>query len=101
MVPHHDLDISRLSATKYVPSVGGKIHCNGVGRVSREQLAQFYEVSVATIDTNNKRRRDEFDVDGAEVIEGKDLKDAKGLVLLLHPPDDDGRNPQFSQSSKA
>ena len=54
----------------------------GVGRISRQQLAEFYEVPVETIDSNHKRYRDEFEVDGVEVLSGNDLKDVRSMLDL-------------------
>lgn len=54
----------------------------GVGRISRQQLADFYEVPVNTIDTNHQRNKDEFDSDGVEVLRGKDLKDVRLIMSL-------------------
>lgn len=54
----------------------------GVGRISRQQLADFYEVPVNTIDTNHQRHKDEFDVDGVEVLSGKDLKEVRLIMSL-------------------
>jgi hypothetical protein len=54
----------------------------GVGRVSRQQLADFYEVPVETIDSNHKRYRDEFEADGVEVLSGKDLNDVRSMLDL-------------------
>jgi hypothetical protein len=54
----------------------------GVGRISREQLADFYEVSVATIDSNYQRNKDEFASDGVEVLRGVGLKDVRRIMRL-------------------
>lgn len=54
----------------------------GVGRISRQQLADFYEVSVNTVDTNYQRHKDEFDTDGVEVLLGKDLKEVRLMMSL-------------------
>ncbi len=54
----------------------------GVGRISRQQLAEFYEVSVDTIDSNYQRSKDEFVSDGVEVLRGNDLKEGKRIMRL-------------------
>lgn len=54
----------------------------GIGRVSRQQLADFYEVSVDSIDKNHQRCRDEFDSDGVEVLQGKELRDVRDKLSL-------------------
>jgi len=53
-----------------------------VGRVSREQLADFYEVPVKTIDSNYQRSKDEFEVDGVGIFLGQDLKEIKEVLSL-------------------
>ena len=53
-----------------------------VGRVSRQQLADFYEVSIVSIDKNYQRHKDEFDIDGVKVIRGKDLKYLRDKLSL-------------------
>ncbi len=55
---------------------------NGVGRITRQQLADFYEVSVETIDSNYERHKDEFEIDGVEVLRGNALKDGKRIMRL-------------------
>lgn len=54
----------------------------GVGRISRQQLADFYEVPIATVDSNYKRNKDEFDSDGVEVLRGERLREARGIMPL-------------------
>lgn len=54
----------------------------GVGRISRQQLAEFYEVSVDTIDSNYQRSKDEFVSDGVGVLRGNDLKEGKRIMRL-------------------
>jgi DNA replication protein DnaC len=51
-----------------------------VGRISRQQLADFYEVSIDSIDKNYQRHKDEFDIDGVEVLRGKDLKEVRDIL---------------------
>ena len=53
-----------------------------VGRASRQQLADFYEVSVESIDSNYQRHKDEFESDGVEVLRGADLKEGKRIMRL-------------------
>jgi hypothetical protein len=55
---------------------------NGLGRITRQQLADFYEVSKEVIDKNYQRHKDEFDIDGVEVLRGKDLNDARDILSL-------------------
>lgn len=40
-----------------------------------EQVAEFYEVPVKTVQTSAKTNRNEFESDGLKVLRGKDLKD--------------------------
>lgn len=54
----------------------------GVGRVSRHDLAEFYEVSVDTIDSNYQRNKDEFISDGVEVLRGNDLREVRRIMRL-------------------
>ena len=54
----------------------------GKSRVTRRQVAEFYEVQVATIDKNYKRHKKEFDLDGVEVLRGKALNDARDILSL-------------------
>lgn len=53
-----------------------------VGRISRNQLADFYEVSEEVIDKNYQRHKDEFDADGVKVLRGKDLKEVRDILSL-------------------
>ena len=53
-----------------------------VGRVSRQQLADFYEVSVSTIDSNYQRNKEEFESDGVKVLRGGSLKDVRRIMRL-------------------
>lgn len=53
-----------------------------IGRASRQQLADFYEVSVESIDSNYQRHKDEFESDGVEVLRGADLKEGKRIMRL-------------------
>ena len=52
----------------------------GKSRITREQLAGFYEVPVATIYSNYKRHKEEFSNDGVEIYTGKDLQELKGIL---------------------
>lgn len=54
----------------------------GVGRISRQQLADFYEVPVSTIDSNYQRNKDEFDSDGVEVLSGAALREVRRIMRL-------------------
>ena len=53
-----------------------------VGRVTRQQLADFYEVSIDSIDKNYQRHEDEFKLDRVEVLRGASLKDARDILSL-------------------
>lgn len=53
-----------------------------VGRAARQQVADFYEVPVETINTNHKRYRDEFDLDGVQILSGQELKEVKFITNL-------------------
>ena len=50
--------------------------------MTRDQLASFYEVPTSTIDSNYKRNRKEFVLDGVKVHSGKDLRQLKGILPL-------------------
>lgn len=54
----------------------------GVGRISRQQLADFYEVSIEAIDKNYQRCREEFRSDGVEVFSGKALSEVRDILSL-------------------
>lgn len=54
----------------------------GVGRISRQQLAEFYEVPVKTIDSNYQVYRDEFEMDGVELFRGESLKELRRVIRL-------------------
>ena len=54
----------------------------GKSRVTRRQLAEFYEVSIETIDSNQQSHVEEFSRDGVKVYRGKDLKEAKRVLRL-------------------
>ena len=51
-------------------------------RATRQQIADFYEVPVATIDSNYKDHKEEFQSDGVENVTGSDLKALKGVIPL-------------------
>ncbi len=55
---------------------------HGIGRISRQQLADFYEISVDVIDKNYQRCRDEFQSDGVEVLSGKELREVRDILSL-------------------
>jgi hypothetical protein len=55
---------------------------NGVSRLTRQQLSDFYEVPLPTIDSNYKNHKDEFDIDDVKPFKGKDLKALKGILPL-------------------
>jgi hypothetical protein len=54
----------------------------GVGRVTRQQVADFYEVPVTTIDSNYQRNKDEFDLDEVKVFQGEALREVRRIVPL-------------------
>ena len=54
----------------------------GKSRVTRRQLAEFYKVPVATIDSNHNRHKDEFERDGVEVVANKRLQDVRRILHL-------------------
>jgi len=80
--------ISRLKAQKSEEQVLNKVKqlffavWKDKSRTTRQQLAEFYEVPVATIDSNYKRHTEEFESDGVEVLRAFDLKDARGIMPL-------------------
>jgi len=55
---------------------------NEVPRISRQRLAEFFEVSVDAIDKNYQRCREEFESDGVRVMRGKDLNDVRDILSL-------------------
>lgn len=55
---------------------------HGIGRISRQRLADFYEVSVDVIDKNYQRCRGEFQSDGVEVLSGKALSEVRDILSL-------------------
>lgn len=55
---------------------------DGTPRTSRQELAEFYEVSVSTIDSNYQRHKDEFSLDGVEVLRGKALAEVRRILRL-------------------
>lgn len=55
---------------------------DGSSRVSRQQLADFYEVPVLTIDSNYQDHRSEFESDGVNIFKGKDLRGLRGVIPL-------------------
>ena len=56
----------------------------GKSRVSRKDLADFYEIHTDTLDKNYKRNKDEFDRDGVKVFRGKALDDVRDKLSLSH-----------------
>ncbi|BAY29188.1 hypothetical protein NIES2107_10290 [Nostoc carneum NIES-2107] len=52
------------------------------GWLTSKQVAEFYEVSEDTIDTNFKRHRDEFVSDGVKLIRGKTLHEVRFIMNL-------------------
>jgi hypothetical protein len=48
----------------------------GVGSATTEQVAEFYEVSIKTVNSALRIHRTEFDSDGLKVLRGKGLSDA-------------------------
>jgi hypothetical protein len=55
---------------------------DGKPRCSRKDLAEFYEVSPSTIDSNRQRYSDEFELDGVEVFDGERLKEVRRIMRL-------------------
>lgn len=55
---------------------------NGIGRISRLQLAHFYDVSIDVIDKNYQRYRDEFEIDGVQLAKGDDLIELRNVLSL-------------------
>lgn len=54
----------------------------GKSLVTRNQLSDFYEVTVDAIDKNYQRCKNEFKKDGVKVFQGKTLKDARDKMSL-------------------
>jgi hypothetical protein len=52
----------------------------GTGIATTEQVAEFYEVPIKTIESALNSHRSEFDSDGLKVLKGEDLK-----LLKLNP----------------
>ena len=55
---------------------------NGKGWMTSKQVAEFYEVSEETIDTNFKRHRKEFRSDGVELVRSKELEEVRFIMNL-------------------
>lgn len=55
-------------------------HCNGTGFATTEQMAEFYEVPVGTVQTVIKSNRDELSDDGLKTLRGKALKDVMSII---------------------
>ncbi len=54
----------------------------GIGRATRQQIADFYGVAEETIDTNFRRHREEFLSDGVKVFTGEDLRKVRFIMNL-------------------
>lgn len=54
----------------------------GSGYITTKQVADYYQVSEKTISKNLQRNRDEFKSDGAVLVTGDDLKDARDIMSL-------------------
>ena len=54
----------------------------GKSLITRNQLADFYEVPITTIDSNHQNHSQEFTRDGVKVYRGKDLRDVRGILPL-------------------
>jgi hypothetical protein len=52
------------------------------GRATRQQVANFYEVPVETVDTNFRRHKEEFLSDGVKVVSGEDLRELRFIMNL-------------------
>lgn len=83
-----DQGLTELKSQSSEEQVLGKVKSlffalwNGSNRTTREQVADFYEVPVTTIDSNYQNHRDEFEVDGVKSFKNKDLKELKGILPL-------------------
>jgi hypothetical protein len=55
----------------------------GTGIATTEQVAEFYEVPVKTIETVLQRNREEFNSDGLRTITSKELKELKAQTLTM------------------
>lgn len=51
-------------------------------RATRQQIADFYEIPLGTLDSNYKEHREEFESDGVENVFGSDLKELKRVLPL-------------------
>ena len=54
----------------------------GKSRVTKDQVAEFYEVSIDSLNKNYQRCKDEFDRDGVEVLRGERLREVKDILSL-------------------
>jgi hypothetical protein len=54
----------------------------GTGIATTEEVAEFYEVPIKTIETVLQRNREEFDSDGLKVLRGKELKDVTFIMKV-------------------
>lgn len=54
----------------------------GTGRLTRQQVADFYGVAEETIDTNFRRHREEFLSDGVKVFAGEELRQLRFIMNL-------------------
>jgi hypothetical protein len=55
----------------------------GTGAATTQQIAEFYEVSIKTVESALKYHRSEFDSDGLKVLRGEDLKLAQSSVEFV------------------
>ena len=53
----------------------------GTGAATTEQMADYYDVSIDTVQSCIKDNREEFGSDGLHVAKGKDLKALKNIVM--------------------
>lgn len=83
-----DQGLERLKAQHSEQAILNKVKSlffavwSGVPRVSRQQLADFYEVPVATVDSSYQDHKDEFELDGVKVFRGAELKGLRGIIPL-------------------
>ncbi len=56
----------------------------GTGIATTEQVAEFYEVPIKTIETVLQRNREEFNSDGLKVLRGKELKSVTFIVKVTN-----------------
>ena len=78
-------------------SIGIKcIQFNGKEVLLKEQVAEFFEVSVRTIELYLQKHESELQKSGYEILRGKPLQDLKRKILSADVPEINFGNLQFT-----